>query len=59
MKLDWILGKYDNYKLTPMFQLSDYDDKGKFVSFNQFVVDQYEYTSRKREKKSGTRTVRK
>ena len=31
MKLDCILGKYDNYKLTPMFQLSDFDDKGKFV----------------------------
>ena len=44
---------------TPMFQLSNYDDKGKLVQFNQFVVDQYEYTSKKGEKKSDTQTVRK
>ena len=54
MKLDCILGKCNNCKLRPMFQLSDYDDKGKLARFNQHVVDQYEYTSKKGEKKSGT-----
>ena len=59
MKLGCVLGKCDNCKLTLMFQLSDYDDKGKLKQFNQFVVDQFENTSKKREKKPGTRPVRK
>ena len=58
-RLDCIFGKCDNGKLTPMFQLSDYNNKGKLVRFNQFVADQYEYTSKKAEKKFGTQTVKK
>ena len=53
-KLGCLFGKCNNCKLRPMFQLSDYNDKGKLLRFNQFVEDQYEYTSKKGEKKSGT-----
>ena len=35
-----------------MFQLSGYDVKGKLIRFNQSVIDQYEYTSKKGEKNS-------
>ena len=52
VKLECITGTCSNCQISPLHDISAYDEQHKIVRFHQFVVDEYTYISKKKENKN-------